>query len=153
MPAAIQRPTCTTTCKALNQVRLWQRESLVEEQRADSSGLRRGGGSEGRATSPRLATRRRPRGTRCWAHAYSVDGAGSAVAPSEQEFCRKSSARAGPVYAHLHNARRRPPETSESLHASGRCWTSGLHRCRIRRVRLNNSDSLLGRSKRKSCVS
>jgi hypothetical protein len=35
MPAANSEANVTSTCKALNQVRLWQRDTLVEEQRAE----------------------------------------------------------------------------------------------------------------------
>lgn len=98
MPAANSKANVTSTCKALNQVSLWQRDTVVEEQRAEIQRLR----EELAQKVEQIAGLRRGEGPvgEVLVHAYRMKTERYGVAPGELTL-RDMSARTGPVFEHF----------------------------------------------------
>ncbi len=98
MPAANSEANVTSTCKALSQVRLWQRDTLVEEQRAEIQRLR----AEVAQKDGQIASLRRGEGPvgEVLAHAYTVKLTRHGVNPGELGL-QEMRARTGPVFEHF----------------------------------------------------
>ena len=98
MPAANSEANVTSTCKALNQVRLWQRDTLVEEQRAEIQRLR----AEVAQKDEQIASLRRGEGPvgEVLAHAHNVKMTRYGVNPSDSVL-QDMRARTGPVFEHI----------------------------------------------------
>jgi hypothetical protein len=98
MPAANSEANVTSTCKALNQVSLWQRDTLVEEQRAEIQRLQ----MEAAQKDAMIESLRRGEGPvgEVLAHAHRTKAARYGVDPGELTL-RDMSARSGPVFEHF----------------------------------------------------
>jgi cell division protein FtsB len=98
MPAANSQASVETTCKALNQVKQWQRDIVVEEQQAEIQRLR----AELAQKNEQIAGLRRGEGPvgEVLMHAYRTKVERYGVAPGELTL-REMSARTGPVFEHF----------------------------------------------------
>ena len=98
MPAANSQANVETTCKALNQVKLWQRDAVVEEQRAEIQRLQTELDRK-TAENERLLRGEGPLGP-VLVHAYTTHLARYGLSPGELQV-REMSARTCPVHMHL----------------------------------------------------
>ena len=98
MPAANSQANVETTCKALNQVKLWQHDAVLEEQRAEIQRLQTELDRK-TAENERLLRGEGPLGP-VLVHAYTTHLARYGLSPGELQV-REMSARTCPVYEHL----------------------------------------------------
>jgi len=119
MPAANSEANVTSTCQALNQVRLWQRDTLVDEQRAEIQRLREEAAQKD-DNIERLLRGEGPVGP-VLVHAYRTSMEQFGLAPGA-EIVRDMSARTGPVYAHMQTLANVLRDV-EDFARHGRCYT------------------------------
>lgn len=119
MPAANSQANVETTCKALNQVKLWQRDAVVEEQRAEIQRLR-DELAQKNDNIERLTRGEGPVGP-VLVHAYRTSMEQFGLTPGP-EILRDMSARTGPVYAHMQTLTD-VLRNVEDFARHGRCFT------------------------------